>query len=56
LTPDEVAAITKSVSKRQTWHSQQQLKKYRQKLTEATEENSRLKAELEKYSKGGSHD
>jgi hypothetical protein len=56
LTPDEVAAITKSVSKGQSWHSYQQFKKYREQLAEATEEISRLRAELEKHSKGGSHD
>ena len=55
LTPDEVAAITKSVSNGQSWHSQQKLKEYREKLMEATNENSRLKAELEKYSKGVRH-
>lgn len=38
LTPDEVAAITKSVSKGQSWHSYQQFKKYREQLAEATEE------------------
>ncbi|HBD2603793.1 hypothetical protein [Enterobacter kobei] len=56
LTPDEVAAITKSVSKGQSWHSYQEFKKYREQLAEATEEISRLRAELEKHSKGGSHD
>ncbi len=49
LTSDEVAAITKSVSKGQSWHSQEQLKEYRQRLTEMTEENAKLRAELEKY-------
>ncbi|BET96977.1 hypothetical protein [Xenorhabdus taiwanensis] len=37
LTPDEVAAITKSISKGQSWHSQQQLKEYRQRLEEKRE-------------------
>ncbi|MBC8949857.1 hypothetical protein [Xenorhabdus sp. TS4] len=37
LTPDEMAAITKSVSKGQSWHSQQQPKEYRQRLEEKRE-------------------
>lgn len=52
LTPDEVASITKSVSKGQSWHSQQQLKEYRQRLAEMSEENGKLRAELEKYRAG----
>lgn len=49
LTLDEVAAIKKSVSKGQSWHSFQQINKYREQLAEATEEISRLKAELDRY-------
>lgn len=53
LTPDEVAAITKSVSKGQSWHSYQQFKKYREQLAEATEEINRLRAELGRYQNNG---
>lgn len=55
LTSDEVAVITKSVSKGQSWHTQQQFKKLRQQLAASQQENSMLKQQLQEIFERGEH-